>query len=245
MPTPTIPGGHGLPPAPTIDSSTNCLIPFTPSAGTHIFRKLMFSEPEPFGTHLTSSPSQSSMKSQWTIGSRWPVFGPVFSRVLEGRALGAGLQRLVDSRRVQGKVLADTARVDSDARVLADEVLVVVRDLDVAHDGVEHAPTGHRGLALLGVDEGVAQVLRDVFQRPDVEVRRGVLDRLAEVDGDGAHAACSAALWPARRPKTVHSSRLLPIIRLRPCVPPAISPQAKRPGSVVSPCLSITRPPFW
>ena len=70
MPTPTIPGGHGLPPAPTIDSSTNCLIPFTPSAGTHIFRKLMFSEPEPFGTHFTSSPSQSGMNSQCTIGRR-------------------------------------------------------------------------------------------------------------------------------------------------------------------------------
>ena len=36
MPTPTMPGGHGLPPAPTIDSSTNCLMPFTPSAGTHL-----------------------------------------------------------------------------------------------------------------------------------------------------------------------------------------------------------------
>ena len=82
MPTPTIPGGHGLPPAPTIDSSTNCLIPFTPSAGMHIFRKLMFSEPEPFGTHFTSSPSQSLTNSQCTIGRRCPMFGPVFSRVI-------------------------------------------------------------------------------------------------------------------------------------------------------------------
>ena len=81
MPTPTMPGGHGLPPAPTIDSSTNFLIPLTPSAGTHILRKLMFSEPEPFGTHLTSRPSQSGMNSQCTIGSRWPMLGPVFSRV--------------------------------------------------------------------------------------------------------------------------------------------------------------------
>ena len=30
----------------------------------------MFSEPEPFGTHFTSSPSQSAMNSQCTIGSR-------------------------------------------------------------------------------------------------------------------------------------------------------------------------------
>ena len=42
----------------------------------------MFSEPEPFGTHFTSRPSQSGMNSQWTIGSRWPMFGPVFSRVI-------------------------------------------------------------------------------------------------------------------------------------------------------------------
>ena len=30
----------------------------------------MFSEPEPLGTHLTSSPSQPDTNSQWTIGSR-------------------------------------------------------------------------------------------------------------------------------------------------------------------------------
>jgi hypothetical protein len=42
----------------------------------------MFSEPEPLGMHLTSSPSQPGTKSQWTIGKRWPVFGPVFSRVI-------------------------------------------------------------------------------------------------------------------------------------------------------------------
>ena len=41
----------------------------------------MFSEPEPFGTHLTSRPSQSGMNSQWTIGRRYPMFGPVFSLV--------------------------------------------------------------------------------------------------------------------------------------------------------------------
>ena len=38
------------------------------------------------------------------------------------RALGAGLQRLVDPRRVEREVLADAARVDGDAGVLADEV---------------------------------------------------------------------------------------------------------------------------
>src|SRR5216117_2595709 len=95
MPTPTIPGGQGLPPAPTIDSSTNCLIPFTPSAGTHIFRKLMFSEPEPFGTHLTSRPSQSAMNSQWTIGSLPRIRACVLTR---DRVDGVGAQRMFDRR---------------------------------------------------------------------------------------------------------------------------------------------------
>ena len=70
MPTPTIPGGQGFPPAFTMESRTNRLIPFTPSAGMHIFRKLMFSEPDPLGTHLTSRPSQPATKSQWTMGTR-------------------------------------------------------------------------------------------------------------------------------------------------------------------------------
>src|SRR2546425_9969874 len=90
MPTPTIPGGQGFPPAPTIDSRTNCLIPFTPSAGTHIFRKLMFSEPEPLGTHLTSRPAQSGMKSQCTIGRREPMFGPGVALVIVGTAFQGG-----------------------------------------------------------------------------------------------------------------------------------------------------------
>ena len=81
IPTPTIPGGHGFPPAPTIESSTNRLIALTPSAGTSIFRKLMFSEPDPFGTHLMSSPSQAGTNSQCTCGMRWPVLSPVGFRV--------------------------------------------------------------------------------------------------------------------------------------------------------------------
>src|SRR4029453_4138224 len=101
------------------------------------------------------------------------------------------------------------------------------------------------GLALRGVGQRVSEILRDVFQRPDVEVRRCVLDRLLDVCFDRAHApAFLAAAAPARRPKTVHSSRELPIIRLRPCVPPAISPAAKMPSTVVSPCSSMTSPPF-
>ena len=78
--------------------------------------------------------------------------------------------------------------------------------------------------------------------------RRRARDRAGDhhdLSVEAGHArAFSAAAAPARRPKTTHSSSELPIIRLRPCVPPAISPQAYTPSSVVSACVSMTRPPF-
>ena len=106
---------------------------------------------------------------------------------------------------------------------------------------------GDARLAPGGVRERVAQVLRDVLQRPDVQVGGGVFDRAVQIriDCRAQLMLLSAAAFPARRPKTQHSSSELPIIRFLPCVPPAISPQAKRPSSVVSPSVSITRPPFW
>src|SRR5262249_8525920 len=129
---------------------------------------------------------------------------------------------------------------------LADEVALLVGDVHVAVDRLEHAPSRHRRLALARGGERVAEVLRDVLQRPDVEVRRRVLDRVLEGGRDRAHAAAfPAAARPARLPNTTHSSSELPIIRLRPCVPPAISPHAYTPSSVVSESVSITSPPFW
>ena len=163
--------------------------------------------------------------------------------MLDGGALGAVVQRLVDPRRVEREALADAAVVDGDAGVLADEVHALLGHLDVLEDRVEHALAGRVRLAAGRVGERVAEILRDVLQRPHVEVRRRVLDDLLEIGRD--HAALAAAARPARRPKTQHSSSELPIIRFRPCVPPAISPQAKRPGTVVSPSSSMTRPPFW
>ena len=166
--------------------------------------------------------------------------------MLDGRALGALLQRRIDTRRVQREVLADAAVVDGDARVLAHEVLLVFGDVDVAEDRLQDALPGHRGLATRGIGERVAQILRDVLERPDVEVRGGALDGGVEIGDQRRHDRdLSAAAFPARRPKTVHSRRELPIMRFLPWVPPAISPQAKTPGSVVSACSEITRPPFW
>jgi hypothetical protein len=39
---------------------------------------------------------------------------------------------------------------------------------------------------------------------------------------------------PARRPKTIRSHSELPPRRLEPCMPPATSPAAKRPGTQVA-----------
>ena len=78
-------------------------------------------------------------------------------------------------------MLAHAAVVDGDARVLADEVLLAVGDVDVAMDRLEHALAGHRRLERARIRERVAEVLRDVLQRPDVEVRRRVLDGVLQV----------------------------------------------------------------
>ena len=63
MPTPTIVGGHVLPPAASTQSTTNVRIASTPSAGTAIFRNELFSDPLPFGIISISSVSGAAMKS--------------------------------------------------------------------------------------------------------------------------------------------------------------------------------------
>jgi hypothetical protein len=83
---------------------------------------------------------------------------------------------------MEWEVLADSRVVDGDSRVLADEVLLVIGDVDVAVDGLEDAPARHRGLLLARGRKRVAEVLRDVLERPDVEVRGRVLDRVLEID---------------------------------------------------------------
>src|SRR3954452_21416279 len=71
------------------------------------------------------------------------VDGVRAERVLDRRALGAGLERRVNSCGVQGKMLADAARVNGDAGVLANEVLLGVRDLDVLEDRLQNALAGN------------------------------------------------------------------------------------------------------
>ena len=84
---------------------------------------------------------------------------------------------------MERETLPDPARIDGDPGVLADEVVLVVGNLDVADDRLQHALARNRGLAVLRRLERVAEILRDVLQRPDVEVRGRVLDGLAQVCG--------------------------------------------------------------
>ncbi len=190
-------------------------------------RHALHVEPVPVGDELPVHDRKPVADVRAGVLARDRVHRVRAQRMLERRARGAVAQRLVDPRRVQREVLADAACVDRDAGVLADEVVLAVGDLDVAEDRVEDALPRHRGLARRGGLQRVAEVLRNVLQRPDVEMRRGVLDGVLQVSGYNAHAlAFSAAAFPARRPNTTHSSSELPIIRFRPCVPPAISPQA-------------------
>ena len=52
-------------------------------------------------------------------------------------------------------------------------------------------------------------------------------------------AACAAAAAPVRAPNTSRSDSELPPSRLAPCIPPATSPAAYRPATVVAPGLGI------
>ena len=185
-------------------------------------------EPVPVVDELPVHDRQAVADVRAGVLARDRVHGVRPERMLDGRARGSVAERLVDPGRMEREVLADAAGVDGDARVLADEVFLVVRDVHVPVDRLEHALPGDRGLAVERRRERIAQVLRDVLQRPHVEMRRGVLDGVLEIcSGDSAHTlAFSAAALPARRPKTQHSRREFPIMRFRPCVPPAISPHA-------------------
>ena len=80
-PTPTMVGGHTLPPASSTLSMTKTLMPSTPSAGMHIFRNEPFSEPLPLGIISISSSSSVSEKSMLITGTRRPHEVCSFTRV--------------------------------------------------------------------------------------------------------------------------------------------------------------------
>ena len=79
----------------------------------------------------------------------------------------------------------------------------------------------------MAVATDLQKVVEDAAAHLYVWALKDIPQDLREIGCDRAHAsALSAAARPALRPKTQHSSSELPIIRFRPCVPPAISPHA-------------------
>src|SRR6266516_757293 len=166
--------------------------------GAGALRDALDVEPVPLRDELPVHDREPGAGVRARVLARVRVDGVRAQGVLGGRALGAGLQRLVDLGRVQREVLADAARVDGDPRVLADEVLPVIRDGHVLDDRLEHALAGRGRLAVFRLGERVAEVLRDVFQRPDVEVRRRVLDGLRQIDGHGAHERTTPSISAQR-----------------------------------------------
>src|SRR6266508_3897463 len=64
----------------------------------------------------------------------------------------------------------------------------------VAVDRLEHALARNGSLAAARRIQGVAQILRDVLQRPDVEVRGGVLDRALQIGAEDAHARTAPSI---------------------------------------------------
>src|SRR5581483_8193016 len=128
-------------------------------------------------------------------------------RVLERRPCGAVAQRLVDARRMQREALADTAVVDGDARVLAHEVLLAVGDVDVPVNRLQHPLPRYRRLARPRRVERVPEVLRDVLQRPDVQMCCRVLDRLLQlgVHVDDHSAPRLLACRPSRAASEDHT----------------------------------------
>src|SRR5206468_12419617 len=86
-------------------------------------------EAVPVGNELPVNDRQPIAGVRSGVLARDRVHGVRAQRMVDSRALRAGLQRGVNSRRVQGKMLADTAGVDGDSRVLTDEVLLAFGDV--------------------------------------------------------------------------------------------------------------------
>ena len=132
-------------------------------------------------------------------GSRYPMFGPVFARgervdgvrpqrMLHRRARGPGSEGLVDLRRMERKALADPAVVHRDPGVLAHEVLLGVGNVDIPLDRLEDALARDRR-SRPARRSARREVLRDVLERPHVQVGGDVLDGAAQ--GPSRPRSCS------------------------------------------------------
>src|SRR4051812_43212096 len=89
--------------------------------------------------------------------------------------------RLLQAHAVDLHAAADPHVVDRDAGVLAEQVLRLLRDRDIADHGGEHPLGASIGLALRERVEALLHIGRQLLQRANVELLRGFLD-LLEID---------------------------------------------------------------
>src|SRR6266446_3733805 len=127
---------------------------------THVFatrslRHALDIKAVPVGDELPVHDRQAVAGVRSGVLARDRVHGVRAQRMFDGGALRACLEGSVNSGRMQGKTLADATRVDGDSRVLADEVLLALGDVDVLENRLQHALSGHRCLALGRIGERV------------------------------------------------------------------------------------------
>src|SRR5258708_1640463 len=102
-------------------------------------------------------------------------------RMLVRRALAAAADRFLERHAVDFDAAADPDVVDRDAGVLAEKIVGVLGDRDVADHGAEHALRAGVALLLREALEALLDVRRQLLQRPDVELLRRLLD-LSQLD---------------------------------------------------------------
>src|SRR6185436_13139861 len=102
-------------------------------------------------------------------------------RVLPGRARAAAPDRVLEAGTIDLHAATDPHVVDRDAGVLAEQVVRVLGDRDVADHGAEHALRPGIGLRRGQALEAVLDIRRQLLQRADVELLGGLLD-LGQID---------------------------------------------------------------
>src|SRR5438105_4872475 len=97
--------------------------------------------------------------------------------MLARRARAAAADRFLQLQTIHLDAAADPYVVHRDARVLAQEVVGALGDGDIADHRAEHALRSGVGLPRRERLEAALHVRRQLFQRPDVELLRRLLDR--------------------------------------------------------------------
>src|SRR5438067_10143453 len=101
--------------------------------------------------------------------------------MLARRTLAAAADRVLERHTVDFDAAADPDVIDRDAGVLAEEIVGVLRDGDVADHRAEHALRAGVGLLLGQALEALLDIGRQLLKRSYVELLRRLL-HLSQID---------------------------------------------------------------